>query len=274
MGEITLRFGKVSVFGYGFPSLRDIKDAMDESGIIGSEGERNGVERTTLEEDYLFGLYFKEIEEQDYQFNSENEVVLVEFGSARSLQFFLLKDGTYAYESKRGVSDDDVISYIFDVLDEDYEYEYSRYEEFSLDTMRMFYKSHEEVRKLKVNEIGEKEPNPHWGREEITEITEDTGENTDNTTFSVGRIYTNLKNADLIHEGFARLSNLQLIRARNQDGDIEEVRESGRLGTTYSENLDEEEQREKVRDAAVDTLQTVSETDDTERIESDEPPDN
>jgi hypothetical protein len=270
MGEITLRFGKVSVFRSRFPSLDRIKNALDEHGIVGSEGERNGAQRTTIDEGYLFGLYFKEVEEQDFRFNSDNEVVPVEFGSARSLQFFLLENGTYAYESKRGVSDNDLIPYIFEVLDEDYEYEHGRYEEFSLDTMRAFYKSHEEVRKLKVNEIGEKDPNPHWGRDEITDLTQDTGEDTDNTTFSVGRKYNNLKNADLIHEGFARLSNLVHIRARNQDDDIEELRESGRLGTTYSEKLDEEEQREKVRNAAVEALQLISAVDDLEHSESEE----
>lgn len=268
MGEITLRFGKTSVFRSQYPSLDRIKNALDERGIIGSEGERNGVQNTTNDDGYLFGLYFKEVEEKNFRFNSEDEVVPVEFGSARSLQFFLLEDGTYAYESKRGVSDDDLIPYVFEVLDGEYEYDYGRYEEFSLSTMRAFYKSHDKIRKLKVNEIGEKEPNPHWGKEEITDLTEDTGESTDNTTFSVGRKYDNLKNADLIHEGFARLSNLVRVRARNQDDDIEELRESGRLGATYSEKLDEEEQREKIRDAAIRALQLVSTVDDPDQSES------
>lgn len=274
MGEITLRFGKISVYRSRFPSLDRIKDTLDEHGIVGSEGERNGVQKTTIDEGCLFGLYFKEVEEQDFRFNSDNEVVRVEFGSARSLQFFLLEDGTYAYESKRGVSDNDLIPYIFEVLDGNYEYDHGRYEEFSLDTMRAFYKSHEKVRKLKVNEIGEKEPNPHWGRDEITDLTQDTGEDTDNTTFSVGRKYDNLKNADLIHEGFARLSNLVHIRARNQDDDIEELRESGRLGTTYSEKLEEEEQREKVRNAAIEALQLISTIDNLDQNEPEESSEN
>lgn len=274
MGEITLRFGKVSVFRSQFPSLYRIKSALDEYGVVGSEGERNGVDRATIEEDYLFGRYSKEVEEQDFRFNSENEVVPIEFDSARSLQFFLLEDGTYAYESKRGVSDTDLIPYIFEILEDEYEYDYGRYEEFDLDTMRAFYKGHEKVRKLKVNEIGEKDPNPHWGQDEITELTQDTGEDTDNTTFSVGRQYEDLKNADLIDEGFARLSNLVRIRARNQDGDIEDLRESGRLGTTYSEKLDEEEQREKIRNAAINALQLISAVEEVDQGESAESSEN
>jgi len=255
MSRVRFRFGSVDTLDVSFPSITRIKDQIQEKGIVGSTNNRRGARKVISGSDFVYIRFVKEIGEDVQVLNEYDNVIQTEQYVARIMRFLLLSNGNYAFESRQGVSDHDALEYIFSSFETEYEYE--RYDEFNLDQMRWFYKNRPKIRKIKVDNIGKREPNPHWPDDDIIEIVDDTGEEADNSIFSVGRKDNNLKNVDIIDRGFARLSDLNFIRAKDGEGNIQELLESGRFGFTYSSDLDDDEQSRRIRITAIGMLRNL-----------------
>lgn len=249
MPRVTLRFGEILSDQDGIPPVREIAESVKEKGIYGYEGERRGAEEYVFGDDYVYMRFVKEVPETVSTLNDEDNIVQTEEYFARVMRFLLLADGTYAFESRRGISDKDALEYIFEDFTVNFDFE--RYSSLNLDQMRKFYKTRRQIKKVKVKNIGKREPNPHWPDEKITELVQETGEETDNSEFSVGRKDNNLKSVELINKGFARLSDLPYIKAKDSEGDVQVLRDSGRFGYTYPADLDSEEQSQRIRDTAI-----------------------
>lgn len=256
MSKVRFRFGSVQTTSQ-LPPLEAIRDAVEDAGIFGYEGNRRGAEAAYIGEDSLYINFVKEVGENVRRLDNNDDVVQRKEFFAREMRFFLLEDGTYGYETTRGVTEKDALSYLLEPFDLGFEIE--RVEELNLDQMRKFYKSRPKIRNVKVDNIGKREPNPTWPNEKIRELVEEAGEETDNSEFSVGHKNNNLKNVSIVDEGFARISDLTYVRARDENGNIQDLTDSGRFGFTVSSDIseDEKEASQRIRDEALRILREI-----------------
>jgi hypothetical protein len=255
MPEVTLRFGEIKTPSEELPSLDALADDAERRGIVGDVRDRQGAREVFRESDYLFFEYVREVREEVSQFNAADEVVVGDQYLARVMRFLLIGDGTYVFESRRGVTNEDAIRYLLQPHGTSYQTEI--FDSLSRKRMKRFYESREQVRRLKVNNVGERKPNPHWPDEHIRDLVENTGESTDNSEFSVGRKDRNLKDAELIDDGFVELSDLSVVRARDSEGNIQELRDTGRFSFTYPSDLDPEEQSRLIRTVAIEVIRDL-----------------
>lgn len=255
MSRTRFRFGEVEASDITTPSLERIADRIEERNIVGNENNRRGTRDVVRGRDYLFFEFEQEVGQDVNEFDENDDVVQIERYFVHRMRFLLLDNGRYAYESKRHVADTDALDYIFAPFDTDYDYD--RYDTFNLEQMRSFYKSRPKIRKIKVEEIGQKEPNPSWPDENMADLIYDAGEETDNSIFSVGRPDNNLKNVEVIQNGFAKLSHLSFIRARDSEGNIQELLDSGRFGISIPSDVGDTEESETVRDSAIRVLREL-----------------
>lgn len=258
MSRVRFRFGQVDATDRSLPRLKTIAQELEDLGTVGESGDRRSARDIRIGDDYVYFRFVKEIPRDVSVFDDEDDIIEAKQFIARSMRFLLLDNGNYAFASRRGVSDVDALNHIF--MNFDTEYEYDRYDEFDLDQMRWFYKDRDKVRKVKLDEIGDHEPNPHWPDEDVQEMVEETGVEADNSIFSVGHQNNNLKNVDII-QGFVQLSSLSFVRARDTAGNIQELLDSGRFGFSYTvdEEVDDKEEEESriIRDSAVGVLRNL-----------------
>lgn len=253
MSRYTFRFGEFDG-DESLPPLKRFEEIAEKNGIFGPEGEQRGAYRHHLGEGFFYMEFAKEVSE---------EIVTLDEGAfkqrgisrARMMRFLLFEDGTYGFESRRGVYDSDAFEYLL----EDYEFDYDlrRYESLSLKTMRNFYKQSARVKKIKADEIGKHEPNPHVTDEEIRVLTEDFGQHSRSFIASVGRTKENLKEAKFISEGVAKYSGLSMIKSLSSDGALRKLRESGRFDFGVAEDKDESERAEEIRDTVSNVMRDV-----------------
>lgn len=249
MPNLTFRFGRVTTKSLSLPNISELADRTKERGVVGDIGERRGAIEVFAHDDYLFLRFVKDDFQKIPRLDSDNTPIESNVERARYMTLMMLQDGTYAYESRRGVSDREALDYLFQPYN--IVFDIQRYEELDLDHMREFYKSRPQIRKIKLKDIGEKEPNPNWPDDQIQQLVGETGKEVNLSVFSVGRANNNLKNVEIINNGFAKLSSLPFIKARDSDDEIEELRESGRYSFDVDSELDETERSERIREKAV-----------------------
>lgn len=255
MPRVNFRFGNVSIEGTNPPTLTQLTESAKERNIQGPPNYRQGAEEVIEGNNYIFIRYLKEISEEVMAFNENDDVVQKEQFRARAMRFLLLENGNYAFESRQQVSDSDAIEYLLE--DFGNSFDLSRYSNLNLNQMREFYKKRPEIRRIKVENIGKREPNPTWPEEDIEEIVDETGKEAESGEFSVKRTNNNLKNVDIIDKGYARLSDLPFIRARNSTGAIQELTDNGRFTFTYPSELDDSEQSQRIHDTAINILREL-----------------
>lgn len=261
MSRFTFRFGELNKEGTGVRpeiNLDRISNKLEEDGIVGEKGSRKWGRKPIKGKNSVYFEFIKEIS-QEYPALSneeEGEIVTEEANRIKSMHFLIFENGVYGFESRRGVYDGDALRYIFDDLDD--KYDYTRFDSLDLSTMRDFYKESHEVRKFKAENIGEREPNPHVTDEELREITEDTGLETNSIIASVGRAKKNLKEVSLFDDGIAKYSDLPMIKSRDLEDNIRKLRDSGRLDFGVStEDEDEEAQASEIRDTVSGVMRNL-----------------
>lgn len=244
MSQFTFRFGEFQG-DERLPPLSHFQEVAERNGIYGPSGEERGAYNHHLGRDYFYMEFAKEVPEEVLTLE-EGSFQQEEISRARMMKFIIFEDGTYGFESRRGVQDADAFEYLL----EEYEFDYklSRFESLSLDTMRSFYKDSTRVKKIKAQDLGEYEPNPHVTDEEIRELTEDFGRHSKSIVASVGRKKEDLKDAKMIKDGIAKYSGLSMVRSVTPDGSLRRLRDSARFDFGVSADEDEEEQAEEVRD--------------------------
>jgi len=111
--------------------------------------------------------------------------------------------------------------------------------------MQEFYERAFRARGLKLENIGSEDSDSVDSG--IEAHVSSAGESTVRAEFSTGQQDNNLKGPDII-DGFARLSEVDYIRMKNSEGQINEAYQSGRYTITYPADLDIHQQGERVRD--------------------------
>ena len=260
MPRYTFRFGEFEG-DESLPSLREFEDVAESYGIYGPSGQQRGAYRSHLGDDFFYMEFAKEVSEEILQidegaFNEE------EISRARMMQFVVFNDGTYGYESRRGVYDTDAFDYL--LTNYDFDYELKRYEQLSLNTMRKFYKESAIVKKIKADHIGEYEPNPHVTDEEIREITEDFGQHSRSIVASVGRTKENLKQARFIKDGIAKYSGLSMVKSVTRNDELRMLRDSGRFDFGVDTDKDKIEQAQEVRNTVGNFIRNIISDDEVE----------
>ena len=248
MPQIKLRFGEVETESIS-PGIEALAEEVDSRGFFGYEGERRGAEDFVVGDDYIFLDYYKEISVEQEEFNEDDDVVMGERELARSMRFLLTEDGKYAFESTSQVYDDDALEYLFEPFGLNFETE--QYGNFSTEEIKNYYESVFRVRGLKLKGIADQEP----GRGHDTaveDLVQQAGEPMVRAIFSTGSKDNNLKNSDIV-DGFADLSDIKYIRAKDSEGEIQELYSSGRIEVRYPADFDLEDQAQLVRD----TMTTV-----------------
>lgn len=253
MSQFTFRFGEFRG-DQSLPPLSHFQEIAEKNGIYGPSGEERGAYNHQLGRDYFYMEFAKEVPEEILTLE-EGSFEQEEISRARMMKFIIFEDGTYGYESRRGVYDSDAFEYLLE--DHDFEYELSRLESLSLDTMRSFYKNSSRVKKIKAEDLGEYEPNPHVTDEEIRDLTEDFGRHSKSVVASVGRKKEDLADAKMIKDGIAKYSGLSMIRSVTSEGALRRLRDSARFDFGVSEERDEEEQAEEVRDVVSNFIRTT-----------------
>lgn len=253
MPRFTFRFGEFEG-DERLPPLNELRNVAERNDIFGRRGEQRGAYEYHLGDDFLYMDFVKEVPEEITQIEDEG-FSEIKVPHAKRMRFLIFENGTYGFESRKQVYDSDVFEYLL----EDYEFEYTlkRYEKLGLEAMRRFYKKSSHVKKLKADEIGEHEPNPHVTDEEIRELTEDFGRHSSSVVASVGRTKENLKEAQLIKDGLAKYSDLSMVKSLTPDNSIRKLRDSGRFDFGVDSDADEDEQAQMVRDTVSNVVRNV-----------------
>lgn len=238
--------------------LNGIHQKVEDEGIVGSSPNRRWARKPIKGANSLYFEFIKELPQKYPTFSEDDEedIVTDEIERIRSLHFLLFTNGVYGFESRRDVSDIDVFQYLFEEFES--KYEVNRFDSLSLDTMRQFYKDSYEVRKIKAENIGEREPNPRVTDQELRELTEDTGLKTNSIIASVGRARENLQEVSLFDNGIAKYSDLPMIKSRDFEGEIQKLRDSGRFdfGVDHTDE-EEEEQAAEIRDKVREVMRSM-----------------
>jgi len=191
------------------------------------------VRRVNYNEDYelLYLIFIKEIEDKittlDSEFEDDEEWVY----PRRSMKVILAESGDYVYESVRGVSDVEALRFM---LEED-EIKVDEYQDLDRKTMLDFFNNQLSlVKRFKVEDIGEKEPNPGPIPGEIREIVAEYGQVIDNSEHSVGREDNDARENELAY-GIAETSDLHSVRGEDEDGRTEELTQTGIFRVRYDD---------------------------------------
>ncbi|ADJ14838.1 hypothetical protein C497_05677 [Halalkalicoccus jeotgali B3] len=238
--------------------METIADEVENNRIFGKTGSQHGVamssseEEYTIGDDYIFARYVHEVPQERTEI-SDGEVVLAEGNVARIMHFLLTRDGDYAYESVDRVYDDHALEYFIGDDSFEIDFECNRYNRFTRDQMREFYSNAFRVRGMKLKEIGERDRNGTSVSDEVADYIENAGENTVRSEFSTGQKDKNLKGPDII-DGFGQLSEIDYIRIKDSEGEINEAYNDGRYTMSYSTDTNLSDLGGKVRD----TISTVT----------------
>jgi len=246
--QIKLRFGEVETDSTS-PGIEALAEEVDNRGYFGYEGERRGAEEFVVGDDYILLDFYKEISVEQEEFDENNDVVMGEREFARSMRLLLTEDGKYAFESTSQVYDDDALEYLFEPFDLGFETE--QYGNFSTEEIKNYYENVFRVRGLKLKGIAEQEPGRNHDTA-IEDLVQQAGEPMVRAVFSTGSKDNNLKNSDIV-DGFADLSDIRYVRAKDAEGEIQELYASGRIEVRYPADFDLEDQAQLARD----TMETV-----------------
>lgn len=216
-------------------SLRELSENV-ATGIRGETGNRRGVRAVSYDQErgLLYLKFIKEISTEITTLNEKNEDTDQEVYPRRVMKFILSSNGVFLYESVQGVTASEAIAYLSDYVDESMGVE--KYEEVSRKTMLEFAEEHlERVKKFKVDEIGEFEPNPIPIPSWLQDIIEEFGDVIDNSEASVGRDPDANAIDNELSGGFIATSDPQIIRGEDYDEQTEELNSSGIYRSRYDD---------------------------------------
>ncbi len=164
--------------------------------------------------------------------------------------FCVTEDRRFAYQSRQGVTAEDAVRYLLedDVDDVDQNISYDIVGEFQKEVTKNIYTNADFVRSLKLKNIGlRSDSSVNNG---IVDSLDNASGNTDTIEISTGN-GENDDDLSLVEaiDGLARLSDIDRIRTRTEDGKIEEVGLNGRYTYTHSKDVTDENQAQNLRDA-------------------------
>lgn len=225
------------------PPLSTLSEEI-QIGIRGETGNRRGARAVSYDDEHglLYVKFVKEISTEIVTLDEENQDKEREVYPRRVMKFILSSNGNFLYESVQGVTASEVVLYLSEHVDEDLEID--QYEEVPRKIMLEFAENHlDRVKKFKVNEIGEFEPNPIPVPDWLRDVIEEFGDVIDNTEGSVGRDPDANVIENELSGGFIATSDPQIIRGEDKDDRIEELNSSGIYRNRYDdEDMSAEEE--------------------------------
>ncbi|WP_066413176.1 hypothetical protein [Halorubrum aethiopicum] len=251
MPKIKLRFGEAQA-DESIPPLETLAEEVERNGIFGTTGNRRGVsmesegEEYTIGDDYIYLRYVHEVTEERKEID-EGEVVIGEGNIARIMRFLLTQDGSYAYESTSGVYDDNALEYLIGDDSFEIDFQCNRYNRFTREQMKEFYEGAFRVRGLKLDEIGDRDEENTSIDSDVAGHVDRAGESVVRAEFSTGQQDNNLQGPPIV-DGFARLSEVDYLRMKNAEGQINEAYQSGRYTISHPADIDLDQEGERVRD--------------------------
>lgn len=267
----SFRLGRIDP--ESIPPLADI-GAEIETGIEGEMGDRRGARVVPYSEEYnlLFFKFVKEISREIVTLDEFNRDTEREVYPRRVMKFILHPDGYFFYESVQGVSATEAVNFLSGYTSE--ELEVKEYGDVPRKTMLEFAEEHlDRVKKFKVEDIGEFEPNPIPIPDRIREIIEEFGHVIDNNTGSVGRDEDADATQNELSAGLMVTSSPRMIRGEDTDERVEELNSSGIYRSRYDdEEMSPEEESKHIMnkiDSVFGNLSEDSEVSESSSSESD-----
>lgn len=255
--QFNFRAGYLETDGELLP-LSQIKSKLDETGITGDAGSRRWARRVTYDDNHglLYFIFLREIEstltvyDEEEGGPGEEEVFPL-----RSMKVVLGEEGNYVYESVQGVSHQQAMDFVFGLFDKADEVEAKEHGKLNRSIMLNFYNDYlSRVKRFKVENIGELEPNPGPIPSEIRNILSGYGDVIDNSEHSVGRQDEDARENILAH-AFAETSQVNVVRGEDEDGRTQELTLSGIFRTRYDEeDMTPEEEASFVMDRISDVF--------------------
>lgn len=255
MAKTKLRFGRFRSDA-GLSGLDELYENAVEREVKPYKKLRRGISSSSdivREDDYLYLRFGKEITEERQEYDDDDTIVFDEDRVARVMLFCLTDDHRYAFQSRKGVTSEDALRYLYEpdfheVADVDQAISQDLIDELSAERTKEIYKNSKYVRWLKLKNIGvQSDPDVS---SDIVDLLENASGNTDTAEFSTGTAEDedDLSSVGAI-DGITRLSDIQHIRTRSEDGSIQEVGLNGRYTYTHSANVSDEDQAQNLRDA-------------------------
>jgi len=225
------------------PPLSALSEEI-QIGIRGEIGNRRGARAVSYDKEHslLYVKFVKETSTEIMTLDEENQDKEREVYPRRVMKFILSSNGNFLYESVQGVTASEIVLYLSEHIDEDLEID--QYEEVPRKIMLEFAEKHlSRVKKFKVDEIGDYEPNPIPVPDWLQDVIEEFGDVIDNTEGSVGRDPDANVIENELSGGFIATSDPRIIRGEDEDDRIEELNSSGIYRNRYDdEDMSAEEE--------------------------------
>jgi hypothetical protein len=235
----SFAFGKIENLTTPLEELENYASGREFEGDLGN---RKGLRNIYRSENYLYFTFVKEIEDEYTGLDKDNEDTTKTSYPRKTMRVIVRDNGQFIFESRDQIYPEGAFRFLLEEKEENFDIKIYGEDKFDLNVMRAFYKSNKVIKKIKTKEIGEKKPNPHITDEEIKEITEQAGKHTSSGEFSVGHRKKNLKDADIVNEGFAKYSHLQKIYAEDEEENRRELSDRGKLRLSFPDDLDEQDE--------------------------------
>lgn len=232
--DYTYRIGNL-VFDGEPPTVEELNNILEQRSFEGQAlGERRGIRDVVLNRDEPF-VYFVYEEEQLNEYtgwDENNEYVERRSAPVRSMKIIIDNEQNMVFESVRGISPYEAIKFVLE--DTNYSAEVKLIESLDRKILLNFYEDVlNEVKKFKVKDIGDHEPNPIDVSNRARDILETFGDVVEYSENSVGR-EGDTKDEELA-EGMIGTSDPHMIRGEDEDGRIREVKKSNRFTIRYDE---------------------------------------
>jgi len=166
----------------------------------------------------------------------------------------IFKNGYLAYENPRigRSSSEEIFSLIKKVwnlnMDKENSLKITKINKFPYKSLKNFYKEANEISLLRISDVGQTKPNPHWPEKLMKEIVQEVGKESATVEFRTGKRkkgagIKNLKKTEVVTGGFLPISKPLRIRGRIEENETFDIRLSGILSISLPEEEESKMQK-------------------------------
>lgn len=204
------------------PSIESLANSLaDRSSTEAAVGERRGVRnvRYSTEDQFVYFVYVEDYENEYPGLNEESMDTMRTAYPRRAIKILITTEGNFVFESVQGIAPEDAINFVFEPLDQNINVRII--ENLDRETMLNFYEyTLDKVKKFKVKEIGDHEPNPIDVSDRARDILDTFGDVVKYSENSTGQ--EGDTKDDELAEGMIGTSNPHMLRGEDSDGRIRE----------------------------------------------------
>jgi len=199
-----------------------------------SVGSLKGFVQSIYDEKYLYLKVYKEYTRKGGYFTGDPEQLEPLINAEGEYKSILITKAGYAiYEVSRFFHSNDIKDLLNSLFAKSGTKKtiYEDVNQFSLATMRAFYKSAKEIKLLTIKKVGKVAPNPRMPEEEIEEAVQDMGQEVSNVSLNAGH-QQNLKRSQIVNDGLARRSDILELKGRDEDRASFKISHNGKIMTS------------------------------------------